>query len=352
MKMEVCKANMLMLTDGNIDQASARIRAISYIPYFESEGFSVCHIPRVTRRPNSSFEKYFTFPLIKRYFWLKRSVALLLGNWDIVFIQRLLISEWIIKKIKKKALIIFDFDDAIYLPEKLHNRGRKTGIIISYADAVIVSTDFLNDFVRQQGKNASVIPSPVETDRIYPLPGKQYNKIPVIGWIGSYWTTGYLKIVETALQKLARENSFIFLTIGSDPKYKIEGINHIIKSWSLEDECLLINEMDIGIMPLPDDEFTRAKGGYKLYQYMAAGIPCVASPVGINSSVIHNGENGFLASTEEEWIKALQSLLINSDLREKLGKKGREDARKYYDRKVCFGKLIRIIKEEICLQKN
>ncbi|MGQ9619501.1 MAG: glycosyltransferase family 4 protein [Bacteroidales bacterium] len=339
------RIRILMLTDGNIDQASARIRAISYIPYFENEGFSVCHLPRTPCRPHTFFEKYLTFPFIKRYLWLKRTAILFCGKWDIVFIQRLFISERILRRIKNRTFIIFDFDDAIYLPGKHSRRNIKTGIMITYADIVITSTPFLNDFVSRHNKKAFVIPSPVETDRIFPCKKEEVHKIPVIGWIGSYWTTGYLKVIEPVIQKLAMEISFTFLTIGSDPAYKIEGINHIIKPWSLENECSLINEMDIGIMPLPDDEFTRVKGGYKLYQYMAAGIPCVASPVGINSTLIRNGINGFLASSEKEWIDVLKKLLSDSRLRKTTGINARNDAVQYYDRKVCFAMLIKTIRE-------
>lgn len=336
---------ILMLTDGNTDQASARIRAISYIPFFVKEGFSVYHIPRVPLRPASLFEKYLSFPLVKRFLWLKRVYTFLTGKWTIIFIQRLFVSKWLMQLASKRSFVIYDFDDAIYLPEKQGNRNRKTGIMITYADRVIVSTDYLTPFVSSYNKKAFVIPSPVETDRIYPVQQEVVRDTPVIGWIGSYWTTGYLKIIEPALQKLACETRFTFLTVGSDTSYKISGINHVVKSWSLEDECSLINEMDIGVMPLPDDDFARAKGGYKLYLYMAAGIPCVASPVGINSSVIRHGENGFLASTEEEWTEALKKLLSGRELRKTMGRKGREDAVRLYDRNICFSMMMNIIKE-------
>jgi len=342
---EIKPGRILILTEGNIDQASARIRAISYIPFLKAEGYKVVHIPRVPCRPDSLFQKYFSFPLIKRFLWLRRTFALLTGKWNIVFIQRLFISKWLMQIISRKSFVIFDFDDAIYLPEKPGHRTYKTGIMISYASKVIVSTEYLNCFVRKYGKTATVIPSPVETDRIFPAQGDVKNEIPVIGWIGSYWTTGYLKVIESALQKLAEKFRFNFLTVGSDPAYKISGINHIIKPWSLENECSLVNEMDIGIMPLTDDEFSRSKGGYKLYLYMAAGIPCVASPVGINSTVIRHGENGFLASSENEWIEALSRLLSDDGLRKIMGNKGREDAVKLYDRKVCFSMVMNLIKE-------
>lgn len=336
------KKRMLLLTDGNIDQASARIRAIQYIPFFESAGFEVCFIPRVSKKPSNIFHKYISFPLTKRFYWMKRMKALYFGSWDIIFIQRSFINEYILRKLKNKTPIIFDFDDAIYLNGKSASKRKKTEIMVKYADEIILSSEFLNDFCSTFNKKAFVIPSPVETERIKPE-SKQKDKVPTIGWIGSSWTTDYLNVVEPALQKISNELSFNFLTIGTRPDFRIENINHISRQWSYQNENSDINEMDIGIMPLPDNDFTKAKGGYKLYLYMAGGIPCIASPVGVNRTIIRNGENGYLASSEDEWIGAFRKLLTDTDLRKKLGQTGREDAIKYYDRTVCFEKLLEIL---------
>lgn len=330
---------MLLLTDGNIDQASARIRAIQYIPLFENAGFNVCFIPRVSTKPTNNFLRYFIFPLVKRYLWIKRMKALYLESWDIIFIQRSFISESALRKLKNKTPVIFDFDDAIYLNGHKSSNRKKTEIMVKYADEIIISTESLNNFCSLFNRKGVVIISPVETERIRPV-NKQSEEMPTIGWIGSSWTTDYLKVVESALQKLRKEVSFNFLTIGVKPDFRIPNINHISKTWSYEEENSYISEMDIGIMPLPDNDFTRAKGGYKLYLYMAAGIPCVASPVGVNKLIIRNGENGFLASSEDEWIEALRILLSDSQLRKKMGQTGRNDALKYYDRAICFNKLL------------
>jgi glycosyltransferase involved in cell wall biosynthesis len=116
------------------------------------------------------------------------------------------------------------------------------------------------------------------------------------------------------------------------------------KEWVFEAENENIGQMDIGLMPLPDNDWTRMKGGYKLLQYMAAGIPCVASPVGINQSIIKPGENGFLASNDEEWYLVLERLITDPELRIKLGVNGRKDAVELYSREVCFEKLLTMIK--------
>jgi glycosyltransferase involved in cell wall biosynthesis len=334
------KKRMLMLTDGNIDQASARVRAIQYIPHFEKSGFKVCLIPRISKKSTDNFHRFIIFPLVKRYLWLKRFYSLYFRTWDFIFIQRSFISEFTLRKFKNKVPVLFDFDDAIYL--KSSSAKKRAGIMIKYADEIFVSTEFLNDFCALFNKKGHIVPSPVETDRIMPVL-RHPNDLPVIGWIGSSWTTDYLKVVETALQKTSKKIPFRFLSVGIKSDYRIENINHISKEWRYEEENAAINMMDIGIMPLPDDEFARAKGGYKLYLYMSGGIPCVASPVGINSSIIRNNENGFLASSEEEWIDALKKLLPDRELRKRLGENGRRDAISKYDRAVCAEKILGII---------
>jgi glycosyltransferase involved in cell wall biosynthesis len=340
------KKRMLLLTDGNIDQASARIRAIQYIPLFENEGFEVCFIPRVSTLPTNIFLRYFIFPLVKRLLWINRMKALYLESWDIIFIQRSFIRESALRRLKNKTPVIFDFDDAIYLTDHLSTNKNKSEIMVKYADEIIISTEYLNDFCSLFNRKGVVIPSPVETERIKPL-NKDSREVLTIGWIGSSWTTDYLKVVEPALQKLRKKVSFNFLIVGGRQDFRINNINHISKKWSYEEENSFISEMDIGIMPLPDNDFTRAKGGYKLYLYMSGGIPCVASPVGVNKTIIRNGENGFLASSEEEWIEALRILLSDSQLRKKMGQTGRNDALKYYDRTICFNKLLERVRRLI-----
>jgi len=333
-----------MLTDGNYDNASARIRALQYIPFFEANGYRVTHIPRVPLRPSNLISKYSGFPVLKRWYALKIALAILRGKWDLVFIQRIFISEYLLKRLKKNSIpIVYDFDDAIYInPIRPANR-EKTGNMVRYASKVIVSTGCLNEFCLRFGQQPVIIPSPVETDRIRPSE-KIKDPILTIGWIGSPWTSGFLDLIEKPLQRLAEKYAFRFLTVGARPDYMIPGINHVAKPWVFEDENEHIGQMDIGLMPLPDTDWTRMKGGYKLLQYMSAGIPCVASPVGINQTIIKPGENGFLASTEEEWYLVLEKLINDPELRIKLGTNGRKEAVELYSREVCFELLLMTIK--------
>lgn len=336
------KPRILMLTDGNFDQASSRIRAIQYIPLLEASGYSVNFIPRIPRKTSNPFLKYTCFPFMKRLLWLKRCFALYFVDWDIIFIQRLFITEFFLKKITKRSRLLFDFDDAIYLDSNNKSTYRKAENMVRYAQQVVISTPWMNSFCQKCGKDAVVIPTPVETDIIKPNK-KENTGRSVIGWIGSSWTNGYLKTIEPVLQQLGKEYDFEFLTVGAKSDYKIEGIRHINFPWEFGIEAKVLPKIDIGIMPLPDSDYARAKGGYKLYLYMAAGIPCVASPVGVNSSIVKEGETGFLAASESEWLEALKLLIQDSGLRKKMSDSGRKQAVELYDRKVCFSQLIEII---------
>ena len=339
------KKEMLMLTDGNCDNASARIRALQYIPFFEARGYSVAHIPRVPKRPTNLIRKYTVFPVLKRWYSIKIFLSIVLGKWDIVFIQRIFISDYLLKRLNNRSIpIVYDFDDAIYINPKRPDNREKTANMVRYASKAIVSTEYLNEFCLSCGQKPVIIPSPVETDRIRPSV-KQQDQIVTIGWIGSPWTSGFLWLIEKPMQRLAEKYTFRFLTVGASFDYKILGIDHIAKPWVFEDENENIGQMDIGLMPLPDTDWTRMKGGYKLLQYMSAGIPCVASPVGINQSIVKVGQNGFLASTAEEWYLTLEKLITDRELRLKLGANGRRDAIELYSREVCFGKLLKIIQK-------
>jgi len=336
---------ILMLTDGNIDNASARIRAIQYIPFFEKQGYQITLIPRIPKRPTHPFDKYFIFPILKRLFNVRMVLAILFVNWKSVFIQRVFVKEFLLKNLNTRSIqIIYDFDDAIYINAKNPEKREKTETMIRNATSVIISTDYLSDFCLNIGKKAFLINSPVETDRIKPTVKPQDHLI-TIGWIGSPWTSGFLEIVEKPLQRLAEKYNFYFLTIGAKQGYSIVGIEHVARPWLYENENEDIGNMDIGIMPLPDTDYAGMKGGYKLIQYMSAGIPCVASPVGINQTFVKPGENGFLSSNEEEWYKNLEMLINDAELRFKLGSTGRKNAIEFYSREVCFNKLLNIMQK-------
>jgi glycosyltransferase involved in cell wall biosynthesis len=154
------------------------------------------------------------------------------------------------------------------------------------------------------------------------LQATKNSQVPIIGWTGSYSTIQHLDTLRTTLRRLAARERFRLRVIGPTI-YQLDGVDVETVSWRSASEVEDLRKLDIGIMPLPDNIWTRGKCGCKALQYMALGIPCVCSPVGVNTEIIKDGENGCLASTEDEWIAKLTALLRSQELREKLGLAGR-----------------------------
>ena len=336
---------MLMVTIGSNDHASSRVRAIQYIPLFSNiMNYKIKWIPRIPVRSKSKFNKYFIFPIKKRYFSLERTYNLLFKKWDLIFIQKLFLPNWILKVIKRrKSIILFDFDDAIYLEQKGQKSNEfRTVLMLKAASKIIISTEEIIPFCMKNNVIPNIIYSSVDTDRIRPKKTSNIETI-TIGWIGSYWTTDFIKVIYEPLLIISKNFNIRFLVVGSKPDFKLNGLNIISKNWSLEMEAELLKEMDIGIMPLPNSKYAKAKGGYKLFLYMAAGIPIVASPIGINTEIIDHGENGFLAETCDEWVESLSKLITNMTLRNKMGAINRKICEEKYDLRVSFAKLLSIL---------
>jgi glycosyltransferase involved in cell wall biosynthesis len=274
----------------------------------------------------------FTFKSYKKRFNdLKKA-----NNYDIVFIQREAImfrSALFEKAFQKRTKLIFDFDDAIWLMDvsdgnkhwKWLKNPAKTSRIIELSDMVFAGNKYLADYALQFNKNVKIIPTTIDTDyhkkNINTLPKKKI----CIGRTGSNTTIKHFIMAEPFLEKIKMKfgDKIYFKLIGSDnyknPKLDIQGIK-----WNLNTEIDDLSEIDIGIMPLPDDEWSKGKCGFKGLQYMAMEIPTVMSAVGVNKEIIEDGSNGFLASTENEWIEKLSLLIESKELRNKFGVNGRK----------------------------
>ena len=167
---------------------------------------------------------------------------------------------------------------------------------------------------------------------------------PVIGWIGSPTTAKFLLTIENVIKKALNEKSK-FIIIGAKLPAVFERCSVESWTWSLEAEIDLIHKLDIGVMPLVDTPFERGKCGYKLIQYMACGLPVIASPVGINKKIVRHGENGFLAGNEHEWIEAITMLQNNPLLRKEMGSKGRKMVEENYALQVNAPKIVNILNQ-------
>lgn len=341
--------------------ASNRYRVEQYLPYLKPSGIKYALRPfwsspafRVLYNNGNYVKK--SFFLIKGIFSRLRDL-LRIHTYDIVFIHREAFPlgpsffEAFLSMIKKP--FIFDFDDAVFLPassrpnsfvERFRSPPKITNII-RMSSFVIAGNKYLADFSLRYNPNVIVIPTCVDTDRYFPQEVTSHNKELVIGWIGSITTIDFLSILKNVIIRLEREfDNLIFKIVGGN--FCIEGVTSIVsKDWSLKKEREELATFDIGIMPMPDNEWTRGKCGFKAILYMSMGIPCVCSAVGVNEEIIKDGQNGYLAKTEEEWIEKLSSLIKSPQLRKMIGSEGRKTVEAKYSLKANAPKFLEVLQK-------
>lgn len=359
---------ILFLTAGSKHLASSRIRVYQYLPYLRLRWISWSVIQWDSERHTKAAINL-SKSLGKRDIALKRfchglkiiKLMLLAPFYNIIFIQKVLLPIWVQRIIRiLNDKIVFDFDDAIYYTgyasgktkEGSGNESmakRRFAHTIEISKCVILTNRYTKEYAQQYNTNTNMvtITGPIDADRYFPKPKVGSDKI-VIGWIGSPATTPYINLLDGPLKSLSKRYPNVTIElIGASP-IAIEGVRIKVKEWRLDTEVEHLQNFDIGIMPLPDDEWTQGKGGYKLLQYMAVGIPCVASPVGINQEIISDGINGYLARSDGDWEEKLSILVENRELRRSMGKKGRQIAVAKYSFKAytpilvdCLQKLVR-----------
>jgi glycosyltransferase involved in cell wall biosynthesis len=242
--------------------------------------------------------------------------------------------EWLIKR--KRVPMVFDFDDAIFVSYRSPSNGylsylkfaAKTNTICRLASHVMVGNPYLADYARQFNPRVTMIPTTIDTEK-YTVQPKEAVEAPLIGWTGSFSTVQHLDTLGRALQKLAQRERFRLRVIGT-PEYRLEGVDVEAMRWRAETEVDDLRSVDIGVMPLPNDAWSKGKCGLKALQFMALGIPTVCSPVGVNTDIIQDGENGFIAGTEDEWVEKLSQMLRSVELRRRLGLASRATVERTY----------------------
>jgi glycosyltransferase involved in cell wall biosynthesis len=239
--------------------------------------------------------------------------------------------------------IIFDFDDAVWLTGPGSANGvfsglrfpRKTATICRLASAVAAGNHFLAEYAKQYSKNVDVVPTTVDLDTSPLQPPISSDGAFRIVWVGSSSTLHHLDVVRRPLERFAQTQPTVLRVICSDPpKRPFKGVELEFVPWSAAGEALKLARSHVGIMPLPDTEFSRGKCGLKALQYMAVGRPVVVSPVALNADIVQHGENGLLASTDAQWVQALQALAGSPPLRQRLGLAGRSTVEERFSAKV------------------
>lgn len=317
------------------ESPSQRYRFEHYLPYLDEKGISYTYKPFLSKnawqiffKPGNVWRKGMGVlsGFVRRFFQL-----FVIARYDYVFIHREAtpigppVFEWIIAKLFRKK-IIYDFDDAIWIPatssynkiaSKLKNFG-KVAKICKWSYKVCVGNDYLGDFARQYNNSIVLVPTVVNTLQVHNQLQDQDIDRPSVGWTGTFSTLQYLDIVLPVLQQLQDEIAFTFFVIADkDPQLPLKHYEFI--KWRRETEAADLLRFHIGLMPLYDNEIAKGKCGFKAIQYMSLGIPAVVSPVGVNSIIVDNTKNGFVCASTDDWYNTLKQLLIDTKLRVDMG---------------------------------
>jgi glycosyltransferase involved in cell wall biosynthesis len=290
-------------------------------------------------------------------FWRRFSHLTKLRKYDAILIYRAaaIVGPGFLERLIKLAgrPVIYDFDDAIFLTHtsetnKLFSWAKfagKTASICRLSNAVTVGNAWLADYAGKQNPNVQIIPSSVDTNLYQPKDKKNNEKI-IVGWTGSSTSQTHLEMFAPLLQEIC-EKYPIEIHVHSDRSPDVSEIPMVWHKWSPENEVEVISNFDIGIMPMPEDEWSLGKCSMKALLYMSLAVPTVCSNIGMNREVIHHGENGFLAKTNKDWLKAIGDLVDDAGLRKKIGEKARETVVEKYSMKKCAELFAEVVRKTV-----
>jgi glycosyltransferase involved in cell wall biosynthesis len=326
---------------------SQRFRFEQYFDFLNKNGFQ-CDFEylispeddKVFYSPGNLFKKGMIFLKC----WMKRyNDTVKAKNYDIVFIQReafMTGSIFFEKRFKQSgAKNVFDFDDSIWLQNvsdanktfAFLKDASKTSKLIGMSDLVIAGNEYLANYARQFNSNVAIVPTTIDTQEYKPEKGPRTPGKVTLGWSGSITTIQHFKYAIPFLEKIKEKyGDRVEIKVIGDGNYVNEKLGVKGIAWNKERELLELNTFDIGIMPLPDDEWAKGKCGLKGLQYMALEIPTLMSPVGVNSDIIQDGVNGFLAGPDSEWLEKTSRLIEDAELRSRMGKAGRQTVIDHY----------------------
>lgn len=327
-----------------------RFRFEQFLGHLERNGYA-CTVSYLVEEED---DKYFYKPgnFLKKLRFVRRCIAkrrvdvARMNEFDIIFICReaLLTRSTVFERAfsRSRAKVIFDFDDSIWL-QNVSDANRmwawvkdasKTSKLIALSDLVFAGNDYLAGYARDFNKSVVVVPTTIDTEEY--KPGRPHGTPQVcIGWSGSITTIQHFQYAIPSLRILKKKyGDRISIRVIGDGGYREPELGVVGQPWRKQSEIEDLGAFDIGIMPLPDDEWARGKCGLKGLQYMGLGIPAIMSPVGVNSTIISDGENGFLATTTEEWVQKLSRLIDDGQLRQRMGAAARRTVEDRYSVKA------------------
>lgn len=336
------KLNVLALTKYDRLGASSRLRFFQYLPWLQRADVNVTVQSLLsedalrTRYQNTDYDFW---SLVRAY--ATRCQALLQRHhFNLMWIEKEALQWfplWFELAMMRGTPYVLDFDDAVFHRYDQHPNfwlrrlySHRLDGLMAKATLVVSGNNYLAQRARDAGcRRVVVLPTVIDLDRYTLRHTYQIKTVQRVVWIGSPSTVHYLQLLREPLQILAQRHSFVLRVIGGGvlvfPGVQLETVE-----WSENTEVESISACEIGLMPLLDSSWEQGKCGYKLIQYMACGLPVVASNVGVNAEIVEDGENGFLASTPEEWVDALSKLLGNMSMSSEMGQAGRRKVERSY----------------------
>ncbi len=273
---------------------------------------------------------------------------------DAVIVQRKLLPRWQTSLLRRWARrLIFDFDDAVFQRDSNSSKGpesrsrmAKFRAIVSKADAVIAGNDYLEQAssAYTEPGHVQLIPTCIDTQKYQPAIHQRTGSEARLVFIGQQTTLRLLDSAKEHLSAIAQRFPGMEFRQICDRAADFPGLSVVLRPWSIEKEAAELTECDIGIAWMPDDSWSLGKCGLKVLQYMAAGLPVVANPVGIHREMVIHGETGLIASTPHEWAEAVARLVADPQLRNKLGAAGRYLAEKRYSVSMWAPKFINVVR--------
>lgn len=313
---------LAILAVGDDTVASTRHRVLAHLPALAAAGFEVT-VSGQRPRPASRLLRL-PLRLLDELRDLRRAAAA-----DVLMVHRRCYPPGLASRLRSTGRpVAFDVDDALYLPspaepqtEAARRRYRLNfDATAAVADLVLCGNEVIASEVPHD--RTAILPTAVDVERFRPkavAPGDGLTA----GWVGHSSNLGYLEALAGPLREVARRHPGFRLVVAADRAPRIEGVQVEFRRWSLEREVACFAGVDFGLMPLEDTPWTRAKCAFKLLQYMALGLPAVASPVGTNLEVVEPGRNALLAESDRQWVEGLERLISEPDLRMRLGEAGR-----------------------------
>lgn len=337
--------------------ASSRLRMLQFVPALQSEGFDVDVAPLLDDGYVSDlYAGSVSGWKVARAYLRRMRLLWKFKKYDVVWVEKELfpwLPAWFEARwFSNNVAVVADYDDALFHRYDQHRiglvrwlLGRKIDSVMRRADVVTAGNNYLAARANDAGaRHVEWLPTVVDLDR-YTTPKPKVKKdVVVIGWIGSPATAHYLLQLTPVLVELAKNQAIRCVAIGARSD-QVKGTPFEALPWSENEEVAELSGLDVGIMPLLDEPWERGKCGYKLIQYMACGLPVVASPVGVNVDIVRQGETGELASSIADWASSLARLVGDADLRQQMGAAGRRRVEETFSLQVQFARLAGILRD-------